>query len=130
MKIGDAFSNWELVRSGIPQGSVLGTTFFNVHINDLFYHIELANLNAYAEDEQLCSSDKDPEALNRRLEHELGIANSWHERNGMIVNPDKHQAMVLGNNDYEFSFPVKTSTDLVGVSFDRELSFNHHMSKA
>ena len=128
VKIGDTFSNWELVRRGVPQGSVLGPMFFNVHINGLFYHIELANLKAYADDEQLYSSDKDPEALNRRLEHELRIANSWYKRNGMIVNPDKHQAMVLGNSDYQFSFPVKNSIDLLGISIDSELSFNHHIS--
>jgi len=49
--------------------------------------------------------------------------------NGMIVNPDEHQAMVLGNSDYEFSFPVKNSIDLLGTSIDSELSFNHHISK-
>ena len=130
VKIGDAFSEWELVRRGVPQGSVLGPVFFNVHINDLFYYIKRANLNAYADDEQLYSSDKDPETLNTRLEHELGIANNWYERNGMIVNPEKHQAMVLGaNSNYEFSFPVKNSIDLLGVTIDKDLSFNRHISQ-
>ena len=130
VKIGDTFSEWELVRRGVPQGSVLGPVFFNVHINDLFYHIKLANLNAYADDEQLYSSDKDLETLNTRLEHELGIANNWYERNGMIVNPEKHQAMVLGaNSNYEFSFPVKNSIDSLGVTIDKDLSFNRHISQ-
>ena len=122
VKIGDTFSEWELVRRGVPQRSVLGPVFFNVHINDLFYHIKWANLNAYADDEQLYSSDKDLETLNTRLEHELGIANNWYERNGMIVNPEKHQVMVLGaNSNYEFSFPVKNSIDLLGVTIDKDL---------
>ena len=88
--------------------------FFNVHINDLFYHIKQANLNAYVDDEQLYSSDKELETLNTRLENELGIANNWYERNGVIVNPDKHQAIVLGANS--FSFPVNNSIDLLGVT--------------
>ena len=121
VKIGDTFSEWEMVRRGVPQGSVLGPVFFNVHINDLFYHIKWGNLNAYADDEQLYSSDKDLESLNTRLEHELGIANNWYEQNGMIVNPEKHQAMVLGvNSNYEFSFPVKNSIDLLGVTIDKD----------
>ena len=46
----------------------------------------------------------------------------------MIVNPEKHQAMVLGtNSSYEFSFPVKNSIDLLGVTVDKDLSFNRHL---
>jgi len=126
----ETFSEWELVRRGVPQRSVLDPTFFNVHINDLFYHTEQANLNAYANDEQLYSSDKDLKTLNIRLEHEIGIANSWYERNGMIVNPDKHQPMVLGtNSNYKFAFPIKNSIDLLGVTINKDSSFNHHISQ-
>ena len=40
--------------------------------------------------------------------------------NGMITNPDKYQAMILGNTNYTFSFkvndiniPVKDNIDLL-----------------
>ncbi|RMX52222.1 hypothetical protein pdam_00007975 [Pocillopora damicornis] len=48
----------------------------------------------------------------------------------MIVNPHKHQAMVLSAySSYEFSFSVKNSIDLLGVTTDKNLSFNRHISQ-
>ena len=47
----------------------------------------------------------------------------------MIVNPDRHQAIVLGNTDYEFYFPLQNLIDLLGVSIDNNLSFYYHISK-
>ena len=46
----------------------------------------------------------------------------------MIVNPDKHHAMVLGTTDHTFSFPVEGSLDLLGVTIDNHLNFNKHVS--
>ena len=117
------------MNRGVPQGSVLGPMLFNVHINDLFYEIKLGNLNAYADDEQLYSSNCDPEVLERTVKHELRIINTWYTRNGMIINPDKHQAMVLGKHDYNFSFPVKDMIELLGAKIDKELNFNCHVSE-
>ena len=75
VKIGDVTSELAAVSGGLPQGSVLGPLFFNIIINDLFYHITEVKLHAYAGDEQLYNSDTDPKLLDRRLMHQLNIAN-------------------------------------------------------
>ncbi len=112
----------------MPQGSVLGPLLFNVFINDLFFHIKSVKLNAYTDDEQLYDSDIDPAELDKRILHELNTANVWYTDNGMIVNPDKQQAMVLGKTDYKFSFPVENSIDLLGMTLDDEMIFREHLA--
>ena len=58
--------------------SVLGPMFFNIFLNDLFYHINNVNLHAYAEDEQLYDSDLDPRALEQRILLQVRIVNQWY----------------------------------------------------
>ena len=75
-------------------------------------------LNTYADDCQLHSSDVDPVALERRINHDVQIANKWFEDNGMKANPAKHQGMVLGKTDYPFSFLTTRCLDLFGITLD------------
>ena len=75
-------------------------------------------LHAFADDEQLqlYDSDCDP------------VANTWYAVHRMIVNPDKHHAMVLGSPNHQFSFKTEESLDLLEVTIDNQLSFDKQVS--
>ena len=67
-------------------------------------------------------------ALEECLCREVETANQWYIKNGMIVNENKHQALVLGDTEYTFSFPVKDSIDVFGMNIDNKLLFDRHIS--
>jgi len=68
VNVGDAYSCWQSVRRGVPQGSVLEPMFFNIFLNDLFYIIKEVKLHDYVDDEQLYDSDSDPITLDQRMQ--------------------------------------------------------------
>ena len=62
------------------------------------------------------------------MQSEVWKANIWYTENGMIVNPGKHHAMVLGFTDHQFSFTTKDSLDLLGMTIDSQLNFDKQVS--
>ena len=63
--------------------------------------------------------------LNREI---TPYSNQWYSENGMIVNKSNHQALILGDTEHTFSFPVKDSIDIFGMTIDNKLQFHKHVS--
>ena len=57
VKIWNTRSTWTPLSKGVPQGSILGLSLFNVFINDMHMFIKECTLNNYADDHSLsCTS--------------------------------------------------------------------------
>ena len=64
-KVGSAFSSWELILSGVPQGSILGPLLFNIYIWDMFFETpENIDFAGYAD-------DNTPYTYSSKIEHVL-----------------------------------------------------------
>lgn len=49
-KVGQGFSSWKEIRYGIPQGSILGTIFFNIDLCDLLFIMKDVDMVSFADD--------------------------------------------------------------------------------
>ena len=52
-------SDWECMRAGVPQGSILGPLFFLIYVNDLATDLK-SNVKLFADDTSLFSIVSDP----------------------------------------------------------------------
>ena len=106
VKLSDTFSTWQEVSRGVPQGSILGPTLFNIFMNDMAYAIKQCRIVNYTADTNIHCSSKDVRAVQNNLSIDLENATSWFIQNGMKPNPDKYQAMVLGKTEDKLNFKL------------------------
>ena len=91
------------IKSGVPQGSVLGPLLFLIYINDLPLHLHLhplhpnTNINneLSADDASIYSTNKDINIINKSLQISLNQALEWCNENSMVIHPDKTKSMII-----------------------------------
>ena len=82
-----SFSDYSVIESGVPQGSVLGPLLFLIYINDLEKNIK-SNIKFFADDTMLFSIVKDPVLSADDLNHDLDIIYQWAHQWKLEFNPD------------------------------------------
>ena len=96
VKLKSTYSSWLDVKSGVPQGSVLGPLLFNIFINNIFYATEASEICNFADDNTIYALSHDVESMIAKLEIDLYNTLKWFDANFMVANPTKFQVMFLG----------------------------------
>ena len=135
VKISNVYSNWVFLEKSVPQGSVLGSSLFNIFINDIYGFIKKADLFNYADDNTLAYISNNVQEIEQVLTAESNVAINWFYINMMEANPDKFQVMFLSKKEMEKPFSITlngntlksdTCVKLLGVYIDNHLNFKYH----
>ena len=150
VKVNSHLSSHEVVKMGVPQGSILGPFLFIVYVNDLLYEINSKNVHMllYADDTILyTSSDNLPDAV-KENQTALDEVSTWCSLNRLSMNIKKTKHMIVPSNredcyDLDLTRRVQVngerlenvhSYNYLGVVVDDRLSFtdfvDHKYAKA
>jgi hypothetical protein len=124
-------SKWEMIKNGVPQGSILSPLFFLTYINDLTKIITKNNsMVHFADDTSLLIT-----GLNKSLHNII----SWFNSNLLTLNFDKtHYVEFRTKNYYRVETIVRyelkdisssTETKFLGLIIDETLSWNQHIEQ-
>ena len=135
--INDANSPMQKIKSGVPQGSVLGPILFLLYINDLSNAL-LCKPRLFADDTLLLYSSDNRNKLEALCNNELLLVQLWMDANKLEINTSKSQAIII---NYKLRSPrcdiqlrynsncIQSSAKIkyLGVAIDHKLSFLPHI---
>ena len=136
VKLGNVRGDWFSLKTGVPQGSLMGPLLFNIFINDFLFNLEKScEVYNYADDNTLSYSHKEISIVKDRLEKASEKAIKWFQSNYMRANPGKFQAICLSKENMELHLHVEndiiksdSEVKLLGVHIDHKLNFSYHLS--
>ena len=136
VRVDGHLSSAQQVKSGVPQGSVLGPLLFLIMMLDIDANINKAQIGSFADDTKLWHIVK---TVNGQIEmqNELSTLYKWAEDNNLTYNEKKFEHLVYGrsclktiykNTEDTVIIQKDTEKDL-GIHFSNSTKFTDHITK-
>ena len=132
-------SSLEKINCGVPQGSILGSLFFLIYINDICNVSSLAKVILFADDTNLFFSNNDPNELIKTLNSEIPKFSHWLTVNKLTLDFDKTKLILFKPRQKRASVQIRIKlnnkeieqvkeTVFLGVVLDEYLTWRSHIA--
>jgi hypothetical protein len=124
------------MQAGVPQGSVLSPTLYNLYINYTPQTIGV-NLALFANDTCLYATESREGYILRKVQCFLNSMSTWCERWHIKINEDKNQAVYFSHRKGPLAsllslnwrnIPFVNNVKYLGVIFDERITWRLHIS--
>ena len=142
VRAGATYSDTYEQEMGVPQGSILSPTLFNVQINDIAKVAKEAlrgvdsGCSLFVDDFAICVSSKRPQTAERMLQLCVNKVQEWVTKNGFKFSETKTVSMHFWKGSANYTPNVYlgrtrvnnvTETRFLGLIFDKRLTFRSHI---
>ena len=95
VEINGTKSNPLNIKSGVPQGSILGPLLFIIFINDISLEKYLKDTNLFADDAVENVKDKTEDDIIKKLQECAGSLDRWCLQNKMVLSIEKTKTLFI-----------------------------------
>jgi len=133
-------SSEQLMKYGVPQGSVLGPLLFLIYINDLHNSIKFSTVHHFADDTNLLVVGKDITKIQKQINIDLKSLCTWLRANKISLNASKTELIIFRDPRkkliHELNIKVNGKklvpckfVKYLGIFIDCHLNWNAHQTE-